>query len=153
SIESVVDFQNGLCALDLRRFPHRFAIHQQLQVIGPHSSRPCQEHSEEKLAGLGMDRERNRVLSPARSALDPAALHVVESQRSGFAILTHPKAGKAADVLRTEKTAKLNGLAGKIHCDGPVQSGEGAWRIRLALKSRRPVAAMNDLALGENCSR
>src|SRR4029079_1677268 len=86
-------------------------------------------------------------LRPLGRALQLAALHVVERDRSGIAIFAHPEAGELRDVFGSQEAPQLETVAGEIDRDHPGERTEGAWTLIVSLDTHCPLAAVNSLSI------
>jgi hypothetical protein len=91
SVELVVQIQRCPGPLHPGRFPHGFAIHQQLQIVRPDPPGPGDQDAEVQLLRIAMDGQGNRVFRPVMRTLHLALLHVLEGQTWSVAILAHPQ--------------------------------------------------------------
>ena len=84
SIELMIEIECGLGPHGLGRFPNRFAVHQQLQIIRPHLPGSSEQDTEVELPRITVDGQRNGVFRPVSSCPSPGAAACCRTQAMAY---------------------------------------------------------------------
>ena len=114
AIELVIEIERSFRPLHHRRARNGIAVDQQEKIVRPGLSRAVHLDAENQRFRFRTQRQRDRILGPFVGALQVAALHVLERERTAVVVLPHPQTEEVAYVFRLEKTPQLDLFAGEI---------------------------------------
>ncbi len=146
-VELVVQIQDGLGSFNPRNGLDRPAVQQQAKVIDPDPSGARGQDPERQLRCCRVERQHDRVFRPLGRALQLAALHVVERNRSAIVFLPHRQAREVGHVFRAKEAVQLELRAREVDGDRFREGGERARTVILPFDPGSPPPTVHRLSI------